>query len=211
VSGLDDPKGLAYWGGLLYVADLKGVYRIDRFGHPILVARTRDFPSEPILLNDLVATQDGTLYVSDTGDLKKGGGTVYKIDQSGSVTHALPEAELSNLQNPNGLLIEGKDRLLVADFVRGELHRIELASGETTPIARGLGGADGIVKTDEGQLYVSDWQGGEVFSIAQNGKVEPLGTADSFDAAADIRLSQDGNYLMVPDMRGGKLAFLLLH
>jgi hypothetical protein len=56
--------------------------------------------------------------VSDTGDLEKGGGTLYKIDQSDKVTQAWRNAEQSYLQNPNGLLVEGKNRLLVTDLCR---------------------------------------------------------------------------------------------
>jgi hypothetical protein len=41
--------------------------------------------------------------------------------------------------------------------------------------------------------------------------VKPLGTAERFGIAADIRVTQDGNYLMVPDMKAGKLAFIALH
>jgi hypothetical protein len=34
------PEG--HLGGSLYAADLKGVYRIYRFGHPILMASAKD-------------------------------------------------------------------------------------------------------------------------------------------------------------------------
>jgi outer membrane protein assembly factor BamB len=207
VRGLDDPKGLAWWGDMLYVADVKGVYRIDRFGYPILMAGIKDFPAEPTLLNDLAVTQEGTLYVSDTGDLKRGGGAVYSIDQSGMVERVLGED--SGLKNPNGLLVE-KNHLLVADFARGELHRVELASLKATIIAERLGAADGVVKTTDGRLYVSDWRGGEIFRIGPAGRVQQLDTADRFGAAADIHLTHDGNYLMVPDMKTGNLTFMPL-
>jgi glucose/arabinose dehydrogenase len=208
VRGLDDPKGLAWWGGFLYVADVKGVYRIDRFGHPILMASIKDFPTKPALLNDLAVTPDGTLFVSDTGDLKQGGGAVYRVDQSGTVKQVLGGQD-TPLQNPNGLAVQ-KNGLLVADFGSGELHRVDLASLETTAIAEGLGAADGIAKTAGGQLYVSDWQGGELFRVQPEAGTKRLGTADQFKAAADIRLTRDGNYLMVPDMKAGTLTFMSL-
>jgi glucose/arabinose dehydrogenase len=211
VTGLDDPKGLAWWGDWLYVADVDGVWRIDRFGHPILMAGLKDFPSKPIFLNDLAAASDGTLYVSDTGDLKQGGGTVFKVDQSGVVTHVFPDGKHAELQNPNGLLIENATTLLVADFVTEELHRVDLTSGKTTRVAGGLGAADGIAKAAKAQHYVSDWKSGEVFRVNRDGRVKPLGTAERFGVAADIRVTQDGNYLMVPDMKAGKLAFIALH
>jgi hypothetical protein len=47
VSGLDGPKGLSWWDDSLYVPDIKGVYRIDRFAHPILRACIRIVPPRP--------------------------------------------------------------------------------------------------------------------------------------------------------------------
>jgi hypothetical protein len=52
VSGLDDPKGRAWWDDSLYVANIKGVYTIDRFAHPILMPSIKDFPTTPKLLNN---------------------------------------------------------------------------------------------------------------------------------------------------------------
>jgi glucose/arabinose dehydrogenase len=211
VKGLDDPKGLAWWGDWLYVADVNGMWRIDRFGHPVLMAGLQDFPSKPKFLNDLVAAPDGTLYVSDTGDLERGGGTVFKIDQSGVVEHVFPNGKHPDIQNPNGLLVEdGGNTLLVADFGTGELYRVALASAKATLVAEGLRAADGIARTGHGGYYVSDWKGGEIFRVSPSGQVEPLDTAEQFGAAADIRMTHDGDYLMVPDMKAGKLVFLLL-
>jgi hypothetical protein len=62
VSGLDDPKGLAWWGSWLYVAHVQGVWRIDRHGYPVLLAGVESFPTKPLLLNDLAVSRDGTLY-----------------------------------------------------------------------------------------------------------------------------------------------------
>jgi hypothetical protein len=63
----------------------------------------------------------------------------------------------------------------------------------------------------DGQLYVSDWKGGELYRVGRDGQAEGLGMAEQFGAAADIRLTRDGNYLMVPDMKAGKLTFLPLY
>jgi sugar lactone lactonase YvrE len=172
------------------------------------MAGIKDFPTTPKLLNDLTVTKDGTLYVSDTGDLDNGGGAVYKVDQSGAVQRVLG-GENAPLQNPNGLLIQ-KNHLLVADFVRGELYDVDLTSLKTMRVANGLGASDGIAVAKDGQLYVSDWQGGEVFRIGRNGNAEPLNVAARFGAAADIRLTKAGNYLMVPDMKKGTLIFMPL-
>ncbi|MGH8503745.1 MAG: SMP-30/gluconolactonase/LRE family protein [Gammaproteobacteria bacterium] len=208
VDGLDDPKGLAQWGEWLYVADTQGVWRIDRFNRPVLMAGREDFPQKIRMLNDLTATADGTLYVSDMGNQARGGGAVYRIDQSGRVEPVFTANARSTLKNPNGLFVEDKQTLLVADFYSGELHRLNLVNGTTRRVAGDLGAADGVVKTAAGDIYVSDFKSGEIFRIDPGGEVERLGTAERFENAADIALSDDGNTLIVPDMAAGKLAFL---
>ncbi len=77
-------------------------------------------------------------------------------------------------------------------------------------VANGLGASDGIAVARDGQLYLSGSQSGEVFRIRRNGNVEPLSVAARFGAAADIRLTKAGNYLMVPDMKKGTLIFMPL-
>jgi len=207
-DGLDDPKGLAQWGEWLYVADTQGVWRIDRFKRPVLLAGAKEFPEKFRLLNDLVVAEDGTLYVSDMGNRARGEGAVYAIDQTGVVKQVFAAGAQSSLKNPNGLLLENGGALLATDFYSGELHRINLASGATTRIAEGLGSADGIVKTAAGEIYVSNFKDGEIFRIAPGGDVQPLRTAERFDNAADIALSHDANTIIVPDMNAGELAFL---
>jgi hypothetical protein len=59
-------------------------------------------------------------------------------------------------------------------------------------------------------LYVSDWQSGEIFRVGRDGEPKKLGVAERLGAAADIRLTRDGNYLMVPDMKKGTLSFMAL-
>jgi Gluconolactonase len=101
--------------------------------------------------------RNGALFQSvKCGDLEQGGGTIFKIDQSGKVEYVFPGGHHADLQNPNRLLIDDNNALLVADFVTGALQRVDLTSGEATLVAGGLGAADGIAKTSNGQLYVSD-------------------------------------------------------
>jgi sugar lactone lactonase YvrE len=113
------------------------------------------------------------------------------------------------LQNPNGLLMR-KNHLLVADFVRARLYDVDLTSLQTMRVADGLGASDAIAIAKDGRLYVSDWQSGEVVQIGRNGNAESLNVAARFGAAADIRLTKAGDYLMVPDMEKGTLTFMRL-
>lgn len=62
VTGLNAPKGMAIHDGYLYVADIDRLVKIE-----LNTGRwVRDFTApEALLLNDVVANGNGTLYVSD--------------------------------------------------------------------------------------------------------------------------------------------------
>jgi sugar lactone lactonase YvrE len=207
-TGMDDPKGLAMIGKDLYVADKVRVLKVAPDGKWQVFAAADAFPVTPQFLNDLESDRQGNLYVSDSGDLKKGG-AVYRISKAGKVTLITDGKKDGRVLAPNGLLMDRRGKLLYVDFSSGILYRLNIASGEITQIAEGFGGADGIVRARNGLLYVSDWSNGKVFSVTEGGKVELI--KDGFKSAADIALSADGKYLLVPDMKAGELVMLPLH
>ncbi|HEY3326483.1 MAG TPA: SMP-30/gluconolactonase/LRE family protein [Novimethylophilus sp.] len=204
-TGMDDPKGLAYSGGLIYVADKTRVLSVDKNGKWKVFAAPEAFPAKPQFLNDLTFDKAGNLYVSDSGDLKGKGGAVYRIAPDGKVT-ALATAEDKRVLAPNGLLPDGDDNLLMVDFLSGILYRITLKTGKMVSVAEGFGGADGIVRDKQRRLWISDWKNGRVFMLKRNGELKLV--RDGFQAAADIGLSQDGKFVLVPDMKAGELTWL---
>ncbi|MDR2876259.1 MAG: SMP-30/gluconolactonase/LRE family protein [Methylobacillus sp.] len=203
-TGMDDPKGLAMTGGNVYVADKKGVLKITSDGNWTVFAAAGDFPAPLQFPNDLETDAKGNLYLSDTGDLKGNGGAIYRIDKHGKITTVL--ANNPQLQGPNGLLMDSNDALLEVDFVSGILYRIQLGTGKMTKIAEGFGGGDGLARGKDGTLYVSDWKGGKVFSVSKKGKVTLL--KDGYQSAADISLSRNGKFILVPDMKAGEISWL---
>jgi gluconolactonase len=207
-SGMDDPKGLAFHLDILYVADKTRVLKVAPNGKWSVFAAAEAFPAAPQFLNDLVADGLGNLYITDSGDLKGKGGAVYRINKNGKVALIVNGEKDARIQAPNGLLMGGKGTLLEVDFASGILYRIKVKSGEMEKIAEGFGGGDGIVRAASGTLYVSDWKNGLVFSIGKQGGVSEFG--DGFVAAADIGLSHDGQYILVPDMKAGELVWLPL-
>lgn len=110
------------------------------------------------------------------------------------------------MQAPNGLLMDGRGGLLEVDFVSGILYRIKVRDGKMEKVAEGFGGGDGIVRGAGGTLYVSDWKNGKVFSVGKNGEVRLL--KEGYAAAADIGLSKDRKFILVPDMKAGELHWL---
>lgn len=202
-AGMDDPKGLIFVGKNLYVADKTRVLKVAPDGTVSVFAAAEAFPIAPQFLNDLEADAKGTLYVSDSGDLKGKGGAVFRIGRDGKVSLVVSGEKDERVLAPNGLLMAGKGGLFEVDFVSGILYRIDLRSGKLDKLAEGFGGGDGIVRGKAGLLYVSDWKHGKVFSVTPKGEVKEVATG--FQSAADIGLSQDGRFLLVPDMKAGEL------
>ena len=211
-SGLDDPKGLAVIGDYLYVADKTKVLKINLNDAKatVFVAATA-FQSPPQFLNDLEADLQGNLYVSDSGDIlgTGKGGALYKIDAAGKVTLLIDGKKDARVMAPNGLLADDTgDVLIFVDFTSGVLYTFNQKTQALTDIAEGFGGGDGVVHHSNGTMYVSDWKTGKVFSINTKGDVNLL--KDGYQSAADIAITKDETYLMVPDMKAGELDFISL-
>ena len=212
VDGLDDPKGLVIIDQALYVADKKKIIKIDLASKEKSVfAAPSDFILTPKFLNDLEADPQGNLYVSDSGDIMGSGvgGVVYKIDMQGGITKLADGLTSELVRAPNGLLADDTGRyLMVVDFTSGVLYNIDTQTGAVTEDAEGFGGGDGLVHHSSGMVYVSDWKNGKVFSLNRKGEVSLL--KEGYQSAADIALTKDERYLMVPDMKAGVRDFLPL-
>jgi sugar lactone lactonase YvrE len=209
-EGMDDPKGMAFFKGALFVADKARIWKVDKQGKASVFAKTEAFPQPPLFLNDLTVDSNGNLYASDTGDIEKGGkGAIFKITQAGKVSLVISESQNASIKSPNGLLAEGTNRLLIVDFSTGDLLRLQIDKGSLEKVAGGLGGGDGLVKDKAGMLYISDWKGGKVWklNLKQSG-ARPEAYSQSFQSAADITLSGDGKFILVPDMKEGSLVWL---
>ena len=208
-TGMDDPKGLAIVGKDLYVADKNRVLKITPDGKWSVFVGADAFPTAPQFLNDLESDSKGNIYVSDSGDLKGGWGAVYKIDRKGQVTTIVDKNKDERMASANGLLMDGADKLFEVDFSSGVLYRIDIATGAMQEVAQGFGGGDGIARGKKGMLYVSDWKTGQVFSTTMDGETSLV--QDGFTSAADIAMSADGRYLLVPDMKAGEVTYLPLY
>ncbi|PPC86107.1 MAG: gluconolaconase [Methylotenera sp.] len=203
-KGMDDPKGLTMLGEKLYVADKNRVLEVNKDGTWQVYGAQMAFPGTPVFLNDIEADKLGNLYVSDSGDLKSGG-QIYKIAKGGAPITVIADSKNPDILAPNGLLFEGRNNLLSVDFESGILYRVNLSTGATTKIAEGFGGGDGLVKTKAGKIIISDWKTGIIYeSVAGKARLMKEG----YKASADVALTNDGKYLMVPDMKAGELDFI---
>jgi len=209
-SGMDDPKGLAAIGNTIYAADKTRIWKIDARGKASVFVKADDFPQPLLFLNDLAVDGKGNLFVSDSGDLEKGGkGAIFKVTPAGKVSMVVSEAQNPAIKSPNGLLFEASGKLLVLDFASGELMRLDVDKRTTEKIADGFGGGDGLAHDARGMLYVSDWKNGRVWKLDMTRRdAKPELYAHTFQSAADIALSKDGKFILVPDMKAGALVWL---
>ena len=209
-EGLNDPKGIDMFDNQLYVADMDRVVRVDaQSGQQTVFAATSAFPRKPVFLNDIEIDGLGNVYVSDSGDDNGKGAGIFKITPAGKVSEVLKGN--AGIKRPNGLLMDGPDSLLVADFGNGKLFRVQLGNKPVVNLLnQGFGGADGLIRDANGTLYVSDWAQGNVWQLAEP-KATPQRIIQGYQSAADISLSADGQSLLIPDMKAGTLHRLPLH
>jgi hypothetical protein len=160
VTGLDCPKGLALSadGKWLFAADIGGIVVIDIKKGKI---KEKIAIPEGVQLNDLVADEKNTLYVSDSK-----GKRVFVV-KDGKASVYLDE---SVLKGPNGLLVHD-GALYVLD--NDSLNRVN-PDKSLTVIADGMpGGVDGLENVKGGDFLVSVWSGA-VWYVNGDGSKELL-------------------------------------
>ena len=160
VTGLDCPKGLALSadGKWLYAADAGGIVVIDVKKGKI---KKKIAIPEGVQLNDLVAGDKDTLYVSDSKGKK-----VFVV-KDGKASVYLDETVL---KGPNGLLVHNGS-LYVLD--NNSLNRVE-ADKSLKVLADGMpGGVDGLENVKGEDFLVSVWSGA-VWYVNADGSKEQL-------------------------------------
>ena len=215
-SGLNDPKGLLVEGNTIYVTDVDEIKKVSFDGNVSPWIGPKDFPRKISFLNDLTIDRNTIIYVSDSGEVVNGerrGGAVYRISSTGKVSLLVDSANDPNIQAPNGLLAFQRGFLMVADFTTGVLSRIRLRNFSVEKMAEGFGGGDGLAFSGT-KLYISDWRGGKIWSLnltAPGQKPELM--KEGFTNPADIDVTSDGKFLVVPEMMkatadGGRVNFI---
>ncbi|TVZ14904.1 TIM barrel protein [Maribacter sp. MAR_2009_72] len=199
VEGLDAPTGMSSQDGHLYAAD-RGVLVKIRIEDGKIVKKI-PLPGSRFA-NDVAATPDGNIYVSDTYE-----NIIYRIDNKGNVEIFLQNEEL---ECPNGLWVDGDD-LIVATWGpmtneatfdtsrKGTLKKVNLKTKEILAVGKGLPIAnfDGVVKY-KGFYYATDWVGGRLLKISNNGNVSEVLTG--FVQMADLGIDPERGILLIPEM-----------
>ena len=179
ITGLNAPKGIAISNdnSKLYVSDITDLVQIDIDSGKII--KRFNAPGSSFL-NDVVADNQGNIYVSNTDT-----NTIYKLDMNPGNSTSSPhlQAWLQNpqLNGPNGLHIGNiKNKLIVVSIGPvskpvGGIEVIDMRNktitnlgeqGTTSP----LGGLDGIESdASNTHYYVTDNPAGKVYAVNADG------------------------------------------
>lgn len=196
-TGFNAPKGLALAGGKLYVADIDVLVEIDTKDGKIT---NRFAAKDAKFLNDVAADASGNVYVSDMAT-----NTIWKL-AGGKFEVWLQDAKL---ENPNGLLVEGKDLRVAAwgvmtdgfaTKVPGHLLSVTLDGKAISDAGDGkpFGNLDGLEPLSGGGYIITDWMSGKVMTYSASGKADTL--LELGQGAADIGFDPASKTLYVPQM-----------
>jgi sugar lactone lactonase YvrE len=194
---LDAPKGMAFVGGHLWVADIDRVVVIDPADGS---SRTIDLrPFHVGLANDIAKESEHSVIVSATD-----AGALFRVDDEGHVTRIA-----DGIVGANGLVVEGDDALVVGlgpldHEGDGRLFRVDLRTGTRQQVGDVAGRLDGIDRLPNGQLLISDWisiaapTAGRIVSFDGRG-VHPwsLG-AGAVHGPADLLVSRRSSLVVIP-------------
>ncbi|MBC3757270.1 hypothetical protein H7U19_02565 [Hyunsoonleella sp. SJ7] len=209
IEVLDAPTGMASYKNLLYVADRGVLVEIDISKGKII--RKINLPNSEFA-NDVASTPKGDIYVSDTFT-----NTIYKLPKNKNVEVFIKD---DVLECPNGLWIDGQ-HLIVATWGpmtnratfetsrKGTLMRIDLKTKEVKPIGKGLPIAnfDGVIKYGK-FYYATDWTGGRLLKIDEDGNTEEV--ISGFSQFADLGINAKKGIIMVPEMSKNRFIFFNL-
>ena len=202
VTGLHAPKGLRAHGGTLWTADINEVIGIDIASGNITSRLTVEGAE---FLNDVAVGGDGTVYVSDFV-----GNRIYAVKDGMATVFA----EGEQLENPNGLLVEG-NRLIVGawgkpepDFttkVPGRLYALDLGTKAKTLITeKPFANIDGVESDGRGGYLISDYLAGKILRVTAAGEIREVRTFGP--GAADIGFIPSINAVIVPHMNENQVA-----
>jgi hypothetical protein len=202
---LDAPKGMAISGDFLWVADITVVRKFDpRTGAP----KGEVTVPGATFLNDVVAGDDGSVYVTDSGvdaQLQPSGtDAVHHIAKDGKVT---PLVKSKDLGAPNGI-VRVAGSVWVVTFGSGEIYEVTAKGERQASVKPPKGQLDGVLARPDGELLVTSWEGKAVYAGMPGGAWRTL-LAD-VEAPADVSWDSKRNVLLVTQFTTNALILLPL-
>ncbi len=202
MEGLHAPKGLALVDNMLYVADIDQLVVINVDKGKVAA---RHSATGAKFLNDVVAANNGQVYVSDMFT-----DAIYTL--TGNNLEIFVQD--SELLGPNGLLIENEN-LIIATWGKikqgfetespGYLKMLNLVSKKISTLgdASPVGHLDGIEPDGTGNYLVTDWMAGSLYRIKPSGQADLL--LDLNQGSADLGVIAGKKLVIVPMMLDGEV------
>ncbi|SFV28792.1 SMP-30/gluconolactonase/LRE family protein [Thermoflavifilum thermophilum] len=189
-DGLNAPKGLAFYGNEVYVADIDQLVIINR--NTGAIKQKVPVPGSSFL-NDVTVDDHGNVYVSDTRQAK-----VFRY-ANGKVSVLL---EGENMQGANGLFF-WKNQLWI--LTHHGIFTCDATGKNLKLFSDAVKDGDGIWNVNDRDLIVSQWTG-HVYYVYANGKaVELLNTQAEHKNTADISFIPSMHLLLVPTFMGNSV------
>lgn len=104
----------------------------------------------------------GNLFVSSWGENK-----LFRVDLTTGEKRLLAD----EVSGAHDMTTDQRDRIVTPLYKANRVVRINQKSGQVTPLAAGLGGPSGIVKSRDGAYYVTNTKAGTVVKINEIGQV----------------------------------------
>ena len=214
---LNHPLGSDIADGTLYLADRDGGTGED--DPSVAVVRTFDLktgtPTGEIRIddspwiNDIEVTQDGTIYVTQTGDLGEDPDPstwrVWEIEPGGTPSVLI---EGDPLNQPNGLGIDAEGNLVVVNYGNDEVLTFSRGGKLVQTETAAQPGGDGLVIMPDGTKYTSSVGESGISRIRPDGSTELI--ARNIPSAASMCYDPKGHQLVVPMNPNNGLAFVQL-
>ena len=203
---LNAPKGMALRGDTLFVADIDSVRAFHRTSGASLGARGVAGAS---FLNDVAIGADGTLYVTDTGMDASFSPTGTDAIHRFSGGSAESFAAAPQVSAPNGI-VATDEGIIVVGFGGPGVQRIGTGGGAPAELATlPAGQLDGVVRTSDGTLLVSSWEGQAVYRIAPDGQVSTV--VENVAAPADLGWDSRRHRLLIPLFNDNRIEVREIH
>jgi len=202
---MNKPKGMWIKGAHLWVTDIDGVWEFDlktRKGKKLDLPGAK-FANDTALIGD-------TLYVSDNrGDQLFSVHPAEFLDGNAKATLVWSGKSI----NPNGIFPAGDGSLLMVGFVGADSPRgiFSMKPGsDPQSLSSPIGMLDGVYRTEDGELLVTDWVSGSLFTWESGEGMHKL--ADGFKGPADFAVAPNdqGLLVVVPDLVKSELRFIQL-
>ncbi|MGB0749952.1 MAG: SMP-30/gluconolactonase/LRE family protein [Magnetospiraceae bacterium] len=202
VTGLNAPKGMAAFGGKLYVSDINRLVEIDIEAGKVVA--TYEAPKAKFL-NDVTVDQNGAVYVSEFID-----SAIYRLSE-GRFEIWLEDAALAS---PNGLVAE-EERLMIGAWgvmtdgfgtkVPGHLMQVDYFSKTLSSVGDGtpVGNLDGLAAVGDGSYLATDWIAGGVYHLQPSGAATLI--LDLNQGSADMTYIPSERLILIPMMNDNQI------